>query len=258
MDGKESPSGWKRFYTNSKNMIFSPNNSAKEWIFRQLATRAEQGPFSVCDFACGSGSTWYELLKAYPSIQYLGSDTDVEAVERAKKIFADIPNARFEIADGQRARTDLASYDVVTTLSSLEHVVRVDKFLDTIFSVLKPGGIAYLNYDNGHFHSHDLKERLMVPVSQILAKFGIEGPYMKEVFDEDVVRLVKERGVEVLQVRRHLFGGMKGLMKGYRDGSVPAEALEAWFAFEDRLNELLPAEKLALRSGSSVVVAQKK
>ena len=239
-------------------MIFSPNNSAKEWIFRQLAARAEQGPFSVCDLACGSGSSWHDVLKAYPSIQYLGSDTDVEAVEKAKKIFADVPNARFEIADGQRARQDLASYDVVTTLSSLEHVVRIDKFLDTIFSVLKPGGIAYLNYDNGHFHSHDLKERLMVPVSQILAKFGIEGPYMKEVDDAYVVRLVKERGAEVLQVRRHLFHGMKGLMKGYRDGSIPSDALELWLLFEDRLNELLSAEKLAPMCGSSIVIAQKK
>jgi ubiquinone/menaquinone biosynthesis C-methylase UbiE len=237
--------------------LFAPNNPSKDWIFRQLAERAASGPFVVCDLACGSGSMWRDFLLDYPAIRYVGSDTDAEAVAKAKKEFADVPNASFEVADAQKPRTDNLSYDVVTTLSALEHVVRIDKFLDTLFAILKPGGKAYLNYDNGHFHSKDLKERVMVPVSQALAKIGMEGPYMKEVRDSDVVRLIQERGARVLQVRKHILAGMKGFTKGYSDGRMPREVIEAWFAFEDRLNELLPAAQLAPMFGSTVIVAQK-
>lgn len=237
--------------------FISPNNPAKEWIFRELAKRADQGAFSVCDLACGNGSVWYAFLKRYPNVTCLGLDTDKKAIADAQKKFADLRSATFRVVDVQTMKADTAAYDVVTTLSSLEHVVRIDKFLDSVFALLKPGGIAYLNYDDGHFHSHNVKERLMVPVSQLLAKIGIEGPYMKEVDDKEVIRLITERGGKILQIRKHNVPNLKKFTKGYAKGLMGEDVLEAWFAFENRLNELLPSEKLSSLLGATIIVMQK-
>ena len=235
-------------------MITAPNSSAKEWIFRQLAERAAHGPVRVCDLACGSGSSWHDFLLRFPQVMYVGSDTDREAIEQARRAFADVPTATFSVADAQRAAQEKDSYDVVTAFSALEHVVHLEPFVQHALTILKPDGIAYLNYDNGHFHSHDPKERLMVPVSQLLARFGIEGPYMKEVDDEELCGFIRKQGGQVLQVRKHHFSTLKGFMKKYR---TREEVLNAWFAFEDRLNELVSAHELARTCGATTVVVKR-
>jgi ubiquinone/menaquinone biosynthesis C-methylase UbiE len=232
--------------------IISPGNSAKRWIFRQLATRTEKGSFSVCDLACGSGSAWHAFLKQHPVVSYVGFDTDKQAIATAQQSFADLPNARFRVADAQTLKEGIATFDVVTALSALEHVVRIDKFLDTVCSLLKPQGIAYVNYDNGHFHSSNIKERLMVPVSQALAKVGIEGPYMKEVDDAAVMKMITDRGASVLRIWKHNVPSLKAFAKKVRSPDV----LEAWFAFEDRLNEVATPEQLSSLMGSTTVVMQ--
>lgn len=238
-------------------MIFSPNNMAKEWIFRELSKRAEGASIRVLDLACGAGSAWHSFLKIHQNVSYVGSDTDRVAVEKAKALFADLPNASFFVADAQSQKTDESAYDLVTALSALEHVVHIDRFLDTVFRSLKHGGIAYVNYDDGHFYSHSRKERVMVPVSQWLAKIGIEGPYMKEVDDAEVIRLVKERGGEVLAIRKNHVSGLKGAMKPFSKGAMNEIAIDAWFAFEDRLNDILPADQLAELMGATTVVIRK-
>lgn len=238
-------------------MIFSHNNPAKEWILQELARKAEQGPFSVCDLACGSGLVWPSFLRAYPNVRYVGKDTDIEAVERGRNAMKDIPNARLDITDAQIPPNEEGVYDVVTALSALEHVVRIDRFLDTTFRLLKPGGIAYLNYDDGHFTSHNIKERIMVPVSQVLAAFGIEGPYMKRVSDADVIRMIQERGGKVLAVRKNNLATLKGFTKAHKSGLMGDDVLREWFAFENRLNDLLAPAQLSKIFGATTVVMQK-
>ncbi len=230
--------------------FISPNNLSKEWIVRQLAARSADGAFQVCDLACGSGSVWYAFLKKYPNVTYVGLDTDKKAVATAQKKFADLPNATFRVADAQTLKGDEGRFDVVTTFSALEHVVRIDKFLDTVFALLKPQGMAYLNYDNGHFRSSNPKERVMVPVSQILAKFGFEGPYMKEVNDADVVRWITERKGTVERIMKHNIPALKAVAKKLSSD----DALEAWLTFENRLNEVEQPDRLNAIMGSTTVV----
>jgi 2-polyprenyl-3-methyl-5-hydroxy-6-metoxy-1,4-benzoquinol methylase len=161
------------------------------------------------------------------------------------------------VADAQLPPSERASYDVVTALSSLEHVVHIDKFLDTVFAVLKPGGIAYLNYDDGHFTSHHVKERIMVPVSQVLAFFGIEGSYMKRVRDRDVVRMVHERGGRILDVRKHNLAAMKGFTKKFAKGEIGEGVIRDWLEFEHQLNERCAPSQLSAFLGATIIVVQK-
>ena len=142
--------------------------------------------------------------------------------------------------------------DVVTAFSAIEHVVDRPAFLQTVFTSLKSGGFAYLNFDDGHFRSYDLKERLMVPVSQLLALFGFQGPYMKHV-DDALFRSQAERaGFRFVALRKHNIFPLKGFMKG-----ASPEAVRAWYEFEEQMNELYTPEQLDKIKWSTTLVLQK-
>lgn len=232
--------------------LYSRNNPAKQWMLEEIERIAADHPVRICDLGCGAGSVWPDLLRDHPEITYVGLDTDVKEIERAKKHFAACPNASVKVADAQRFAEESGRFDIVTAFSALEHVVDLDAFIATALGLLRSGGIALLNYDAGHFRSHDLKERLMVPVSQILAKIGIEGPYMKEVDDAKLAAIVSAKGGVVEKTMKHNFHPLKQLFKGAND-----ETISDWFAFEGRLNEHVPKERLHRLMWSTTLVMKK-
>src|SRR5256885_685837 len=114
---------------NAPQPFYNRNNPAKQWIFEQVATLGADHPIQVCDLACGDGSAWAGFLRDCSDVAYLGVDNDARAIERARRNFADCPNARVVRADGQQFRAPAAAFDVVTALSSLEHVVSPREFV---------------------------------------------------------------------------------------------------------------------------------
>jgi cyclopropane fatty-acyl-phospholipid synthase-like methyltransferase len=147
---------------------------------------------------------------------------------------------------------DTTTFDAVVAMSAIEHVVDRVAFLKTVWSALKPGGIALLNYDAGHFRSHDWKERLLVPFSQFLAMLGYEKPYMKKVDDRVFQGQAAAIGFHVTGVRKHNLHPLKGLMRGADD-----ELLKAWFALEEKLGQVYTPEQLDRAMWSTTVILQK-
>ncbi|MFA6429336.1 MAG: methyltransferase domain-containing protein [Patescibacteria group bacterium] len=233
--------------------IYSRGNAAKQWMLEQIQTSAEDRPWRICDIGCGYGSIWPAFLQDHPQMTYVGIDTDTKEIARAKKALEGIPLAQALVADGQVFRAGAGTFDVVTAFSALEHVVHLESFVQTVLSLLKPHGRAYLNYDAGHFRSSDVKERIMVPVSQLLARVGIEGPYMKEVDDKKLMKLVEQAGGRIVARNKFNLSGMKRVVKG----EVSDEVLRAWFAFEEHMNTLLPPEKLDPAFWSTVLVVER-
>jgi len=233
--------------------IYSKGNTAKQWILDQVYASALDRQFRVCDLGCGYGSVWPDFLRAHANVTYLGIDTDAKEIARAQKAFAGLTNATVKVADGQIFSEGAGSFDAVTAFSALEHVVDLKKFVGSALKLLKPGGRAYLNYDAGHFRSHNLKERLMVPLSQFLARLGVEGPYMKEVDDADLERLIRSCGGKLVSLKKFNLSGMKAAARG----GLSDEAVAAWLEFELRLNELLEAKKLNAAFWSTVAVAER-
>jgi ubiquinone/menaquinone biosynthesis C-methylase UbiE len=190
-------------------------------------------------------------LEKHPNVSYVGFDYDRVAVERGRREFVGVGNASLNVGDAQTLSSQ-EEFEVVTAFSAIEHVVDKPAFLKTVFSSLKSGGVAYLNYDDGHFRSHDWKERMMVPVSQLLAMVGIQGPFMKHVDDAEFRSQAESVGFKFLLSRKHNLYPIKGFMRG-----ASQEAVEAWYAFEERLNDLYTPEQLDKVKWSTTLVIQK-
>ena len=219
-------------------MLYSPGNTAKEWILRDIEQTLDDRSIRILDLACGSGWVWEGFLAAHQNARVLGVDTDMQALEVGRRRFAQTPAIELRHFDAQHPLEE-SSFDVVVALSAMEHVVDHRAFIRTTWDALKPGGVAYLNYDVGHFRSHSLKEQLMVPISQFLAMLGMERWYMKKVDDAAFRSIAVHQGFSVEAIRKHNIGKLKGFMK-----KAPIQAVEEWFAFEERLGAVLPPDKL--------------
>ncbi|MBI4138640.1 class I SAM-dependent methyltransferase [Candidatus Uhrbacteria bacterium] len=231
-------------------MIYVRNNAAKQWILEELDHRFMDGAVRILDLGCGDAGEWAAFLPTHPETRVVGIDTDARVIARGRASFHAEPRIDLRVFDAQERLTE--TFDVVVAMSAIEHVVDRPAFLRTTWSALRSGGTAYLNYDVGHFRSRDVKERIMVPVSQMLAMVGIEGPYMKRVHDAAFRKQAETVGFRVLTTKKHNLAAMKKIMKGAEEPAI----LE-WFAFERKLNDLFPPERLDPVMLSTTLVVQK-
>jgi SAM-dependent methyltransferase len=269
--------------------IYERGNAAKQAILEALESRfaiPTSQPLSpsapqprILDLACGDGSKWKSFALAHPHWTIIGVDTNARAIARGMKALGGIANVRLVVGDAQGShesrgepapsapegshesergvsthdsRLTTHDYDAVVALSAVEHVVDRAAFLKTVWEALKPGGIAFLNYDAGHFRSWNPKERIMVPVSQILAMFGVERFYMKRVKDRKFLELAKAQGFRHLRTTKHNLHPLKGFMRKASD-----EQLRTWFLFESSMNHLYAPDDLDRVMWSTTVVLEK-
>ncbi|MCR4278606.1 MAG: class I SAM-dependent methyltransferase [bacterium] len=232
-------------------MIYSDGNSAKQWIFSEIHRRFENRPVRILDLGCGSGMLWKRFLELHPMAHVTGIDTDQVAIQKGMKEYGLAKNMSLSVFDAQKL-IDQTEFDVVTALSAIEHVVDREAFIRTVWQSLKRGGFAYLNYDVGHFRSRNIKERIMVPVSQLLAYVGFESPYMKRVDDVIFLNQLEKQGFYIVRHMKHNASCLKPRMK--QGGE---DVVRLWVDFETRLNELLRPEELDPFMLSTTVVVQK-
>ena len=229
-------------------MLYERGNAAKQWILEELDQRFSGRSVRLLDLGCGNGSKWHVFLPAHPQMSVVGVDTDEVEIEHGLAVAP--PHLVLRVSDAQHPIT--GPFDAVTAFSAIEHVVDRPAFLKTVWTALGSGGVAYLNYDDGHFRSTNLKERLMVPVSQLLALVGLEGAYMKHVDDALFRKQAEVQGFRVIGMRKHNLGSVKGFMRGASD-----DAVSAWYAFEERLGELYKPEALDNVMWSTTLIVEK-
>jgi|GEM_PF-1888764 len=232
-------------------MIYSPGNAAKQWIFEELDAHFKHQGGMIFDLCCGTGQLWKSFLETHPGVRYQGIDFDNAAIQKAQHHFQPVGDRVTFLAGDAQAKHSIQA-DIATAFSAIEHVLDRKAFLQTVFDSLVPGGKAYLNYDAGHFRSHDIKERVMVPVSQLLAYFGYEQSYMKKVDDRLFRQQAQAIGFQIIETRKHNMSGLKRFMRGKN-----LEAVQAWYTFEERMGKLYSPEDLDVAFLSTTLVLRK-
>lgn len=118
----------------------------------------------VLDVASGEG---YGCQLISQVAEYVvGVDLDVGAVEYAQRTYGS-PSARFVAADATKLPFDDASFDIVTSFETIEHLQDHDAFLSEVKRVLHPDGLLVISSPNrivyteknsheNPFHVHEL------------------------------------------------------------------------------------------------------
>jgi SAM-dependent methyltransferase len=102
---------------------------------------------SVLDIACGSGYGLPVLQKTARSV--VGVDVDMDAARKARNAVGCGPEV-VVVADGCRLPFDNASFDVITSFETLEHLEARARFLGELRRVLTPKGLCIISTPNAN------------------------------------------------------------------------------------------------------------
>lgn len=206
-------------------------NAAKLYCLQWIERLAAERPgLRVLDLGCGRGDTFEALLRSRPEMRYVGVEPDADAADAARHA---LPRA--EIITGWAHELELEPADVVVSFSVLEHVFRRSAYVASIARHLAPGGLAFVNYDAGHFVAGSLRERLRTLAAPLAARLGRADRYQAFVREAEFRRLAAAAGLEIVEAKS--FNTLKDVYYALPQERWPG-FMEPWLALELAVNEL--------------------
>ncbi|MBP7691325.1 MAG: class I SAM-dependent methyltransferase [Anaerolineales bacterium] len=231
------------------NRLYWLGNAAKTKIIAELLRRAEGREVLIFDYGCGQGGDWARILTDYPHLRLVGYDPSAASIAVAR---ARLQGCRAEFFSGAALPEFQFKADFVVSFSVLEHVYDRPAYIHTLKARLADRGLAYLNYDDGHFRQAldlglprawpgQVREWLDNQRVRGWARLGRPAHYQARVERGAADRLVREAGLQVREVFYSNLAALKLLFT-----TVPPDRREAyarvWLDFEDALNARFLAE----------------
>jgi len=186
----------------------------------------------VLDLGCGRANYVAALVEQFPEIEYVGVEPIKYWFDIATGNLANIPRAKVHLQLGYDSIPDEAegSFDVVFSLSVLEHVKNLGRFLALGTKYTKSGGLIVHRYDLGHaLHTHNLKEWIHVRLGNNLPQILPERQFVRYVPEPEVRALYEAQGVTPIKTTYHQMPSHKEFEKYFKDSDTTAvDELFAW------------------------------
>ncbi|MBS0297465.1 MAG: class I SAM-dependent methyltransferase [Proteobacteria bacterium] len=216
-------------------------NAAKARIVAEIMARP--GPLTIFDYGAGTGGDWPEILRERPDFRLVCYEPHAPSVRRLEER---LQGLKAEVHAGDAIATLAVQADVIVSFSVLAQVYDRPAYFAHAARCLAPGGVFYLNYDDGHFRQKldlntpgawvgPLKEHLGNLGGRLWARLGRESWHQRPAAAAEVEALAKGAGLKVTSTRYENLASLKALAK-----TVPPEKQQAfarfWIETETRLN----------------------
>lgn len=205
----------------------------------KVQERLRQGQaVRLLELGCGGAKVAAQILASCPGIEYIGIEPNPVSYAAAKKHLEKFQNATVlnGLGYGGVAHEGLMKpFDVVFSLSVLEHVKDLPAFLAYAAKAARPGAdVAHL-YDLGHaLYPSNLKERIQVALcNSPLRRFIPESKIACYLATEDVQRLLESLQCHVNEVTFH---NMRSLVKLSDATQHDPKVLDQVLAFEETMH----------------------
>ncbi len=178
----------------------------------QVFARFGGAPVRVLDLGCGRSTGFDVLLPRYPNVSYTGVEQRASSLDVARQTVGHLPNAR--LVSGFGESTDSGTdFDLVFSLSVLEHVKHLDAFLRASVAAARVGGQVLHRYDLGHaLNPHTPGERLRVTLGQYLPAVVPAANFTTYPSLARVTSVLESCGVGQISVRQSQIPGLKHAM----------------------------------------------
>ena len=125
---------------------------------------------TVLDLGCNVG--YGTAILASTAARAVGIDVSDQAIQEARSRF---PAAEFQVVDGMRLPFADGSFDLLTSMQVIEHIVDYDNYLSEIRRVLRPGGTAFFATPNSRLRLESGDEALERHPLPRVHRRGVEG-----------------------------------------------------------------------------------
>ena len=202
-----------------------------EYVVEAVSAAADGRPLRVLDVGCGTASYVPDLVKRFPNLTYVGIEPITASFEKALEYTAGHPQAtvHFGLAYDALEEYEPASFDLVLSLSVLEHVKQLPKFIAFCESYLVPGGAMVHRYDLGHaLYSHSWKEWLHVRLGNNLPWLLPETQFVRYVPESEVRAVYEQHHITPTHSTYHQMPNHKQLEKYLVSDPATIDELFAW------------------------------
>ena len=186
-------------------------------VARVAVERASVGSsVRVLDLGCGTASYVPALIEQFPQIEYVGVEPITASFAAAEKNLTGIAKAKIHFKLGYDSVPDEteATFDVVFSLSTLEHVKQLGRFIALSAKYTKQGGLVVHRYDLGHaLHPHSMKERLHVLLGNTIPSLLPERQFVRYVGVPEVEAHYLASGVTPIRTTYHQMPDHKAIEK---------------------------------------------
>ena len=216
---------------------------SKYFIIKRIEELVKRKPNTrILDIGSGRSENFLPILKKYPKLTYVGIEPKDSDAKTAQKHTKKYPNVKIINRLAYDSLKEFNGYfDVVISLSVLEHVKQLEKFLRFSVAKAKRGGRIIHLYDLGHsLYPSSLKERVQVMLcNNVLTKwFMPETKFAAYVSEEKVKQILTKFGVRIDEVTRHNMQGHVSLLKKTQSAALRNAIIECESAVSSRANSL--------------------
>lgn len=173
----------------------------------------KEGEVHILELGSGTSSAVASFLKENKRIKYFGIEPSRTAYTEAQKKIGHLLNAELENGLAYDAPQD-SFFDISFSLSVLEHVKHLDRFIKASVKATKPGGYIIHRYDLGHaLYPSSLKERFQVFLGNVFPFILSEHKFVRYLDPEEVKREMERAGAEVFDITYHQMPSHKAFLK---------------------------------------------
>lgn len=181
---------------------------------------------SLLDLGSGQSRNFIPLLTRHPNMTYVGVEPSARDAEVARELLRPFPNARVYTQLAYEPVTGEQPFDICLSLSVLEHVKQLDRFIENSVRMTKQGGHIIHRWDLGHsLHPSSFKERFQVFLGNHLPLVLPEHKFVRYVDSEEVSRLLATHGARVITTTYHQMPSHKEFLKYFATNTPEKEQL---------------------------------
>lgn len=227
-------------------MVHQQKPSKRVLLARVEQIIQQQPNLQLLDLGCGKSLNFLPLIKQYPSFQYIGIEPHSGRCSAANTHLEPYANATIiqSLAYGKGLPTQ---FDVVVSLSVLEHVKHLSKFIKFAAAHTKAGGNNAHLYDLGHsLYPSSLQERIHAGLcsNALLWRLAPESKFTAYVSLKAVKKMHADHGLQVQEVTHYNMPNHVRALKSVQDQAEYDQLLEAVVTTETALNAAFSGTQL--------------
>jgi len=199
----------------------------KDFFIQQIAELIQKNGYTrILDLGSGTSLNFIPLLEQFPDLTYVGVELNKPEAEKGRKNLAQFKNVRIYNQPGYELEKEKAGFDLCLSLSVLEHVKQLEKFLQLSIALVKSGGEIIHRYDLGHaLYPCSPKEHLQVWLGNNFPKLLPENKFVCYLSEEKVKTILEKNGAKVIQTTYHQMPNLKAFLKYFFSEDAEAQKL---------------------------------
>lgn len=195
----------------------------------------------ILELGSGRSKAIAPLLEKFPNLHYVGVEPDPVAADIAQSRLRDYENATIYNELAYDPIGEHGEFDLCISLSVLEHVKQLEKFLEGSVKQVKEGGLIIHRYDLGHsLYPSSAKEKFQVYLGNNFPSVLPEHKFVRYLDPQTVRSILEDHGAQIEKTIYHQMPNHKQFLKLFdADSEEKVVAAKKMIDWEYEISEYL-------------------